>query len=82
MMSAPSAETAIAFAPPSILRKLTSRRGLNTPAFIISIKAVPPAIGRTLGSSGSISASASANDMGCSNSNGVMARSPARPRRP
>ena len=26
--------------------------GLNTPAFIISINAVPPAIGRTLGSSG------------------------------
>ena len=30
----------------SILRRLTSFAGRNTPAFIISISAVPPAIGR------------------------------------
>ena len=41
------------------LRRLTSRVGRKTPAFIISISAVPPAIGRTDGSSGSSSAIAS-----------------------
>ena len=61
------------------LRRLTSRRGRNTPAFIISISAVPPAIGRTSGSSGSISAIASLSEAGSSSSNGVMALSRRRP---
>jgi hypothetical protein len=56
------------------LRKLTSRVGRNTPAFIISINAVPPAIGRTVASSGSSSEIASASDAGSTSSNGIMSR--------
>ena len=48
------------------LRRLTSRVGRNTPAFIISISAVPPAIGRTVGSSGSSSVMASGSEVGSS----------------
>ena len=48
------------------LRRLTSRVGRNTPAFIISISAVPPAIGRTDGSSGSSRAMASRSEVGSS----------------
>jgi len=54
------------------LRKLTRRLGRKTPAFIISISAVPPAIGRTSGSSGSISAMASLSESGSSSSKAIM----------
>src|SRR5262249_38314615 len=54
------------------LRRLTNRVGRNTPAFIISISAVPPAIGRTVGSSGSSRPIASCRDVGSSNSKGVI----------
>ena len=56
--------------------RLTSFDGRNTPAFIISISAVPPASGRTVGSSTSSSATASFSDFGSASSNGVMATPP------
>ena len=46
--------------------------GLNTPAFIISINAVPPAIGRTLGSSGFKSLMAAASEVGSARSKGII----------
>ena len=48
-MRRPSASAAMPEYLLSILRRLTSVSGWNTPAFIISISAVPPAIGRTVG---------------------------------
>ena len=59
----------------SILRRLTSLSGRNTPAFIISISAVPPAIGRMVGSSGSSSLIASASEVGSASSNGIISSS-------
>ena len=56
----------------SILRRLTSFSGWNTPAFIISISAVPPAIGRTVASSGSSSSIALASEVGSTTSNGII----------
>jgi hypothetical protein len=56
----------------SILRRLTSFAGRNTPAFIISMRAVPPAMGRTVSSSGSSNLIASASDRGWASSNGVI----------
>ena len=61
----------------SMPRRLISLAGRNTPAFIISISAVPPAIGRTVGSSGSSSFTASASLVGSASSNGVMLHSAA-----
>ena len=55
-------------------RRLTSFDGRNTPAFIISISAVPPAIGRMVGSSASSSPTASFSVFGSASSNGVMTR--------
>ena len=74
MASAPFFSLVIPECSGASLRKLTRRRGRNTPAFIISISAVPPAIGRTLGSSGSRSAMASDSEVGSTSSNGVMSR--------
>ena len=71
----PSAPTAMRVSWSPSLRKLTSLVGWNTPAFIISINAVPPAIGRTVGSSGSSRPMASCKDVGSSNSKGVIVRS-------
>src|SRR5580704_9948441 len=48
-----------------------SRVGWNTPAFIISISAVPPATARTAGSCGSSSDIASRSDVGSTISNGI-----------
>src|SRR5471030_1410706 len=62
IVSSPEVATAMREKSVPILRKLTSRVGRNTPAFIISISAVPPAIARTSGSSGSMSAMASLKD--------------------
>ena len=56
----------------SMLRRLMSLAGRNTPAFIISISAVPPAIGRTVASSGSSSLTASASVLGSASSKGVI----------
>src|SRR5262245_10823878 len=56
-------------------RRLTRRVGRNTAAFIISIKAVPPAIGRTDGSSAWMSESASSSERGSLSSNGVTSGS-------
>ena len=75
MVSAPSGAAAMRVLSRESLRKLTSRLGRNTPAFIISISAVPPAIGRTPASSGSSSAMASPSEAGSTSSNGVMWRS-------
>ena len=50
-----------------------SRVGWNTPAFIISISAVPPATARIVGSSGSSSDTASLSDFGSTISNGITA---------
>ena len=81
MVSSPDGAATMRVKPSPSLRKLTSRRGRNTPAFIISISAVPPAIGRTSGSSGSISAIASLSEAGSLSSNGVTMSSPAPSRR-
>ena len=51
------------------LRRLTSRVGRNTPAFIISIRAVPPPSGRTEASSGSSRRRASSMVAGSASSN-------------
>ena len=75
MMSPPSARPRCPDSCRSSLRRLTSRVGRNTPAFIISISAVPPAIGRTVASSGSSSAIASRSEVGSTSSNGVMCES-------
>src|SRR5262245_13975642 len=56
----------------SIFLKLTSLVGRNTPAFIINMSAVPPAIGRTAPSSGSSSLIAAAIELGSASSNGVI----------
>ena len=56
----------------SILRRLMSFSGLNTPAFIISISAVPPAIGRIVGSSGLSSLIAAASEVGSARSKGII----------
>src|SRR5277367_5947121 len=56
--------------------RLTSLLGWNTPAFIISISAVPPATGRTVGSSGSSSAIASFSDVGSTMSKAITGRFP------
>ena len=72
MVSAPSFPAATREYRAASLRKLTNRVGRNTPAFIISISAVPPAIGRTVGSSASSSAMASSSEAGSTSSNGVM----------
>src|SRR3954470_7217569 len=56
-------------------RRLTRRVGRNTAAFIISMSAVPPAMGRTDGSSGSIRSSASLKERGSASSNGVTSGS-------
>src|SRR4051794_41933415 len=56
-------------------RRLTRRVGRNTAAFIISMSAVPPAIGRTDGSSGSIRSNASLKERGSASSNGVTSGS-------
>src|SRR5438067_901385 len=58
-------------------RRLTSRCGRYSPDFIISISAVPPAIARTPGSSGSSNAKASASEAGSSSANGLIAACPA-----
>ncbi len=60
----------------SILCKHTSRLGWNTPAFIISISAVPPATGRMVGSSGSSKDIASLSEVGSTISNGITYASP------
>src|SRR5262249_18419662 len=52
--------------------RLTSFVGRNTPAFIISISAVPPAMGRTVSSSGSSSWTAAASEVGSASSKGVI----------
>jgi hypothetical protein len=49
-----------------------SRVGWNTPAFIISISAVPPETARIVGSSGSSSDIASLSDFGSTISNGII----------
>ena len=74
MMSSPPGPTAMRACSWPSLRRLTSRVGRKTPAFIISMSAVPPAIGRTDVSSGSSSAMASRSELGSSSSNGVMVR--------
>src|SRR5690349_474828 len=56
-------------------RRLMRRVGRNTAAFIISMRAVPPPMGRTEGSSGSIRSSASLNERGSTSSNGVTSGS-------
>jgi hypothetical protein len=56
----------------SIFRRLTSFAGRNTPAFIISMSAVPPAMGRIVSSSGSRSFIAAASDVGSASSNGII----------
>ena len=76
MVSVPSAPATMRAYWASSLRRLTSRVGRNTPAFIISIRAVPPAIGRTVESSGSSSARASRREAGSASSNGVMLPNP------
>ena len=55
----------------SSLPRLTRRDGRSTPAFIISIRAVPPEIGRTEGSFASSDAIASRSDRGSASSNGI-----------
>src|ERR1700728_4769036 len=52
----------------------TRRGGVNTPAFIISITAVPPATGRIVGSCGSSILIASCSDVGSTISNGITER--------
>src|SRR5665213_695480 len=49
----------------------TRRVGWNTPAFIISISAVPPATARMVGSFGSSNATASLSEAGSTMSNGI-----------
>ena len=71
-MRSPSAPALMSEYLLSILRRLMSFSGLNTPAFIISIKAVPPAIGRMLGSSGFKSLMAAASEVGSARSKGII----------
>ncbi len=61
----------------STARRLTSRRGRKNPDFIMSIKAVPPAMGRTDESSGSSNPIASRSERGSAISNGVVTSSSA-----
>jgi len=72
MLNSPSRVTCISRSAPFSRWRLTSRAGWNSRLFIISIKAVPPAIARVPRSARSSCARASARVVGSTNSNDFM----------